>query len=326
MECVLEAKKWPKSIPVITDKGIARLVADALIKASFFHRSEKVEDKKGYLKISQRNVFEENGYYTWMYSGNMVWSNIATFVVIALVIICTLMPIWPATAKVVLWYCSVTFLIVIFVLLMMRALGFVIMWLLGYEFWVFPRLFDESLSFQDSFVPIYTFEKGTPGQGYFRIGAVVMLIAFVYWASTQPTEFDGMIQAQKDFIGDLYSGKLLADVAHDSTAHLDRSKRVPSLEDLLKAMEADEKEKIGGTDGENSDNSDDLSNNLHSEAVGEAGEWVNVDAQSGDSEHAESSGAEQSSDSHVAGADGDSGGAEPVEAEWTAPDYDQEEM
>ena len=219
----------------------------------------------------------------------MVWSNIATFVVIALVIICTLMPIWPATAKVVLWYCSVTFLIVIFVLLMMRALSFMIMWLLGYEFWVFPRLFDESLSFQDSFVPIYTFENGTPGQGYFRLGAVAALIGFVYWASTQPTEFDGMIQAQKDFIGDLYSGKLLADVAHDSTAHLDRSKRVPSLEDLLKAMEADEKEKIGGTDGEASGSGDDSSNSAHGE-VGEAGEWVNVEGLGGDSE---SSGAQQ---------------------------------
>jgi hypothetical protein len=51
VECVLEAKKWPKSIPVITDKGVARLVAGLLIQSSFFHRSEKVEDKKGYLKV-----------------------------------------------------------------------------------------------------------------------------------------------------------------------------------------------------------------------------------------------------------------------------------
>jgi hypothetical protein len=49
----LEAKKWPKSIPVITDKGVARVVAGLLIQSSFFHRSEKVEDKKGYLKVCQ---------------------------------------------------------------------------------------------------------------------------------------------------------------------------------------------------------------------------------------------------------------------------------
>lgn len=51
VECLLEAKKWPKSIPVITDKGIARMVASALIQGAFFHRSEKVEDKKGYLMV-----------------------------------------------------------------------------------------------------------------------------------------------------------------------------------------------------------------------------------------------------------------------------------
>jgi translocation protein SEC62 len=279
-------------------------------------------------QIAQRNVFEESGYYTWMYSGNMVWSNIATFLVIALVIICTLMPIWPATAKHVLWYCSVTFLIVIFSLLIMRAVAFVVMWLLGYEFWVFPRLFDESLSFQDSFVPIYTFEKGTAGQGYYRIGAVLGLIGFVYWACTQPTEFDGFIKAQKDFIDDLYSGNLLADVAHDSVAHMDRSKRVPSLEDLLKAMEADEKEKIGGSDG----SGDEYVSETVSGDAGMGGEWVKLEEEVGNAdsaaqgeEHGEGAGeareelAVDSSSGHAEEAE------EAEEAEWTAPDYDQEQ-
>jgi len=52
VECLLEAKKWPKSIPQITDKGVARLVAGELIQASFFHRSDKVEDKKGHLQVT----------------------------------------------------------------------------------------------------------------------------------------------------------------------------------------------------------------------------------------------------------------------------------
>jgi hypothetical protein len=51
VEAILEAKKWPKSLPVITDKSVAREAATALIQGSFFHRSEKVEDKKGYLMV-----------------------------------------------------------------------------------------------------------------------------------------------------------------------------------------------------------------------------------------------------------------------------------
>lgn len=247
VEALMEPKgKWPKSLPKITDKNVAKLLGDVLVKASFFHRSEKVEDKKGYLQISKKNVFEEGGYYTWMYAGNMVWSNIATGGVIAIVIGFTLLPIWPEAAKKVLWYFSVTFIIVTLSFCMLRAILFLLLWMGGYEFWIFPRLFDESLSFQDSFKPVYSFEQGASGQGYYRIGMLLGMIGFTYWACTQPTEFDGFIQAQKDFIDDLYSGNLLADVAQETRDNIDRNKRVPNLEDLLREMEMDalEDEKV----------------------------------------------------------------------------------
>lgn len=116
------------------------------------------------------------------------------------------------------------------------------MWILGYEFWIFPRLFDETLSFQDSFKPVITFEKGSPGQGYYRVGLVIGLAAFVAWAMTKPTEFDGFLQANKDFLDDLYSGNLLADVAQEHKDNLDRPKTGPTLEDLLKEEEEERRE------------------------------------------------------------------------------------
>lgn len=192
-------------------------------------------------QISKNNIFEEKGYYTWMYAGNTMWTNIATGAVIIGVIICTLMPIWPDWAKRMLWYLSVTLLIAMLGFCLLRFLLFLVSWLVGYEFWVFPRLFDESLSVQDSFKPVYSFEKAANGQGYYRLGLFVILIAFGYWAYTQPTEFDGFVTAQKEFIDDLYSGKLIADVAFDPRQHMEaQHKKVPSLEDLLKELEADE--------------------------------------------------------------------------------------
>lgn len=116
---------------------------------------------------------------------------------------------------------------------------------MGYEFWIFPRLFDESLSFQDSFKPVYTFDKGTAGQGYYRVGMMALLGGFVYWACTQPTEFDGFITAQRDFINDIYSGHILADVAHDHRETLDRTRgRVYDLEALLREMAEEDKAAI----------------------------------------------------------------------------------
>lgn len=176
-----------------------------------------------------------------MYAGSLLWSNIATFLIIAVVIGFTLLPVWPESAKKVLWYLTCTFLIFMLTFIFLRFVAFLFMWILGYEFWVFPRLFDESLSFIDSFKPVYTFEKGSPGQGYYRIGLIVALVAFVYWALTQPTEFDEFVKAQREFIDDIYSGNLLADVAAVQTQTVDRAKsRIPDLEQLLRDMAADE--------------------------------------------------------------------------------------
>ena len=154
----------------------------------------------------------------------------------------TLLPIWPDAAKRILWWFSVTFLIATLSFCLIRFVLFLVLWILGYEFWIFPNLFDESLSFQDSFKPMYSFIKGSKGQGYYRIGLIVAIIAFVSWACTQPTEFDGMIQAQKHFLDDLYSGKLLADVAQETKDNIDKVKKpkVPTYEELQKEQEEEE--------------------------------------------------------------------------------------
>lgn len=52
VESILEAKKWPKSLPKLTDRAVIHAVANSLIQATFFHRSEKVVEKKGYLTVS----------------------------------------------------------------------------------------------------------------------------------------------------------------------------------------------------------------------------------------------------------------------------------
>jgi translocation protein SEC62 len=179
-----------------------------------------------------------------MYSGNMVWSNMATVAVIAVVIIFTLLPVWPPMAKKILWWISVTFLLITFTFLMIRLILFLLCWICGFEFWIFPRLFDETLGIIESFQPTYVFERGSPGQGYYRIALLLALVGFVGWALSQPTEFDGFIKAQKEFVDDLYSGNLLADVAahRENLENLERSKRFPKIDQLLREMEEDERE------------------------------------------------------------------------------------
>lgn len=166
---------------------------------------------------------------------------------------CVCFPIWPTFLRVFVWYLSVTLLLFIFGLITLRGLCFLFIWIVGYEFWFLPNLFDETLGFVESFKPIYSFEPTKPGQLPYRIGVAVAFFSFCYWAVTQPSEFDGFVAAQGDFLKDLYAGTLLSDVSQAEKENIDKPK-MQSLEDLLKELdrddEDDKKDPLAGLDEE----------------------------------------------------------------------------
>jgi len=114
-------------------------------------------------------------------------------------------------------------------------------WILGYEFWFLPNLFDEDLGFIESFIPLYSCERTKSGQLIYRVSIAVAFFSFSYWAVTQPSEFDGFVAAQGDFIKDLYAGTLLSDMSQNDKENIDKPK-MPSLEDLLKNLDSDDEE------------------------------------------------------------------------------------
>lgn len=133
-------------------------------------------------------------------------------------------------------------------------------WILGWELWFLPNLFDESLGFVDSFKPVISCENTKPGQLPYRIGVGVAFFSFCYWAVTQPSEFDGFVAAQGDFLKDLYAGTLLSDVSQEEKENIDKPK-MQSLEDLLKDLDSEEDEdKLG--DLEDEDELDSMLDNL----------------------------------------------------------------
>jgi len=107
--------------------------------------------------------------------------------------------------------------------------------------WFLPNLFDESLGFCESFVPVISCEKTKDGQLMYRVGVSVAFFSFCYWAVTQPSEFDGFVKGQGDFIKDLYAGTLLSDMSQKDKENIDKPK-MPSLEDLLKKLDSEDEE------------------------------------------------------------------------------------
>ena len=113
--------------------------------------------------------------------------------------------------------------------------------MIGFECWILPNLFDEQLGFCDSFVPVVSCERTKEGQLMYRIGVSVAFFSFCYWAVTQPSEFDGFVKGQGDFIKDLYAGTLLSDMSQKDKESIDKPK-MPTLADLLKKLDSEDEE------------------------------------------------------------------------------------
>lgn len=227
--------KWPKGLPKFKTRQEAIAVCKELCNYQFMHRS--IKRGKGDLVISRDREFDESGIFTWIYEGNKSFSHMMTTLLIMGFLFCVCFPIWPNFLKVFAWYMSVSFLLLIFFLVTVRGVLFLCVWILGYDFWFLPNLFDEQLGFIDSFKPLYSFEKTKEGQLMYRVGIAVAFFSFCWWAVTQPSEFDGFVKGQGDFIKDLYAGTLLSDMSQADKENIDKPK-MDSLEDLLAKLDS----------------------------------------------------------------------------------------
>jgi translocation protein SEC62 len=235
---MVEPKKgttWPKDLPKFRTRQEAIAVCKEMCSKEFMHRS--IKRGKGDLVISRERDFDEAAIFTWIYEGDKTFSNMMTTLLIAGFLFCVCFPIWPNFLKVFTWYMSVSFLLFCFFLITVRGFAFLMIWILGYDFWFLPNLFDESLGFVDSFKPVYSYDRTKEGQLMYRVGIAVAFFSFCWWAVTQPSEFDGFVAAQGDFIKDLYAGTLLSDMSQADKENIDKPK-VDSLEDLLKKLDS----------------------------------------------------------------------------------------
>mmetsp|Transcript_19660 Transcript_19660/g.58475 ORF Transcript_19660/g.58475 Transcript_19660/m.58475 type:complete len:353 (-) Transcript_19660:99-1157(-) len=232
-------KKASKRPFTAADTEEAKAVALQMLSAGHIHRAQRVA--KGTLEYDPVQKWEPRDYYVWDYEGAKGFSNFLTGCLIVGMLVCTCFPIWPHFLKVYLWYLSVTFLIFMFIFCTVRIILFLNFWVIGYDFWILPNLFDESLTFVDSFKPSYSFDPGAKGQRYYRAALLVGTVSFFSWAYNQPTDFDLFVEAQRDFVVDLYDGKLLADVSQQHKDDIDLIQR-PSFEALSAEMVAEEEE------------------------------------------------------------------------------------
>jgi translocation protein SEC62 len=230
---LLESAGAKKNFPDLKEKDDVLSIGLALLTNGYIHRSERDGKNRKLLTPARSDEFVFNGYYTWMYEGPKTLRNLLTALLIFGFLVITCFPIWPQWAKVALWYLSVTFLIFIAVFVVVRLFLFFMLWMVGFEYWLLPNIFDDDLGVVDSFKPLYAMRATDPSERKWRLLGIVAFAAFCVWIKNQPTDFDEYMSLTKQFTDDIYSGKLLSDMSQKDQDNIDAVK-VPDLQDLLK--------------------------------------------------------------------------------------------
>ncbi|OQS01796.1 Non-selective Cation Channel-2 (NSCC2) Family [Thraustotheca clavata] len=120
----------------------------SLLYHEFIHRSERltqqntkrIKSSTKMLTIAKQQYFTHDGYYTWMYEGSTTLRNTITAAFVALAAICTMYPLWPASAQSMLWKSAVTIALVGFSIAFVRFNLWLCFWLTtGRHVWLFPN-------------------------------------------------------------------------------------------------------------------------------------------------------------------------------------------
>eukprot|EP00375_Theileria_parva_P002281 XP_764959.1 translocation protein sec62 [Theileria parva strain Muguga] len=106
---------------------------------------------------TQKQRFDTVGFYILSYEGSQKWNYLKLSGIIFGIIAMCMFQAWPLYLKLSMWYISVVLLTFLMASIILRLILFLIMWFCGYDFWLFPNLFDEDLGVVDSFKPLYSF-------------------------------------------------------------------------------------------------------------------------------------------------------------------------
>ena len=108
-QCVLSVEifSWPLLTP---------------ISYRLIHKSDRNPENKKLLSPNGNQDWDDKAYYTWIYQGSQTFNHFMTGLLIISFLAVTCFPIWPKWMKVAIWYCSVTILIIFFIISVIRLI------------------------------------------------------------------------------------------------------------------------------------------------------------------------------------------------------------
>lgn len=94
--------------------------------------------------------FDPDARYAWVYEGSTTGAKVKFGILVAIILSLCMWPLWPVFMRVVVWYISVTVLLLILGVTAIQLTLFGLLWCVGYEFWILPNLWADVSSPQAS--------------------------------------------------------------------------------------------------------------------------------------------------------------------------------
>jgi len=192
-------------------------------------------------RVPIKEGFDPAGFYIVEYTGAKGMQYFLMVCIVLCVIIGCLFPVWPFWAKLGGWYCVVMLSTVYFAVQIIRLALFIVLWVIGTDFWLLPNLNDDSLGVIDSFRPAYCYRKRKDGVSMLFVR--LFTLGFLAIASHEISKTNSLSDLQ-----DLMTGSYedIIDWGRDRLIALPgRTTDIPSLdfiEEELKLAEAEEEE------------------------------------------------------------------------------------
>jgi translocation protein SEC62 len=253
-KCPAALKALFEGKPPASDKEAEMLGAELLMKGFIYKAAYQSNvgssDKKppkwpDRVQRTQKQDFELDGFYCLAYEGSKGWQYFMTGLIIFCVLAGCMFRVWPMWAKIGIWYLSVIFLTFYFGILILRMIMFTLFWIVGFDFWIFPNINDDSCGFLETFQPLYSWEKR-------KDDAMMLIIRFLSLAITavavqQIAETHSLADIQ-DFVHSSYADVLDWGVEKlTALPGTEQRQMLPDLKDLEEQLKADEKNESAAT-------------------------------------------------------------------------------
>ena len=153
-------KEFEKLIVALTVRGFIYPTKYSPLQGKEETKPKKWPDRLTAVPPTQgSSPWDETYHYVLAYEGDKTMQHVMLGAVIFAFLLACMFPAWPMWAKLGVWYAATALLCLMLFIVVLRMVVFVIFWVVGFDFWIFPNFFDEYAGILDSFLPFYTFER-----------------------------------------------------------------------------------------------------------------------------------------------------------------------